>query len=100
MIRQQLCESGQLLLLAQLNCYAYKPTLAVLKHTHIAHLGLTISCCLTIHRDVELWPRNRHFGIGLMMHAGKCNLLYAQHVLDVSLCSCGRVCELAIFKCK
>ncbi len=86
MIRQQLSESGQLFLVAQLNCYAYRPTLAVLRHTDVAHLSLDhqLLSGYTQGRTVK-GHANKQFRIGLMTHAGKCTLLCAQHVLAVSL---------------
>ena len=72
--------------MAQLNCYPYKPTQAVLRHTDIAHLSLdhqllsdyTKGHTVNGHANIQL-------GLGLMTHASKCTLLCVQLVMAVSL---------------
>lgn len=58
---------------------------------------LTISCCLAIQRGIQLMAQ---FGIGLVTHAGKCTLLYAQHVLAVSLVQLCQGLQASHINCK
>lgn len=92
MIRQQLHESGQVFLMAQMNCYACKPTLAILRHIYIAHLGLD-------HQLLSGYAEG-HAVDGTMWHAGKCTLLYAQHVLAVSLVQLCQGLQASHINCK
>jgi hypothetical protein len=86
MIKQQLSKSGQLCPVAQQNCYAHKPSLAVLRHADIAHLSLDHQLLSDYIQGRTLdGHANIQFGIGVMTHANKFTLLCAQHVLAASL---------------